>query len=127
MPVLQCPPLARLDGSEHLTIDPVAIDGVTRDALPKLRDGTEGHVPDAARVLRADQGSELVLLGGQPIDDLATRAPGGAPADASRFEHRHAITSLGQRQRRRATRDARTDHAHVGPRVALQRRCGRGR
>ena len=61
-----------------------------------------------------DHCADLLLLGRQPVDDLAAGAPGGAPADASRFEHRHAITALGQRQRRRATRDAAADHAHVG-------------
>ena len=67
-----------------------------RDALPKLLDGSQRHIPDAARILRADQGGELILLGGQTINNLAPRASGGAPADSLRFEHRHSIATLGQ-------------------------------
>src|SRR5579863_2042567 len=92
-----------------------------RDAPLELLDGLERHIPDAPRIGSADQGADLVLLAGQPIDDLAARAAGGTPADAPSFEHCHSIATLGQRQRRRTTGDARTDYTHIGARVALQR------
>ena len=55
LPLLQRPPLPRLDGSEHLSVDPVTVDGMAGNASLDQIDSVQRDLPDAARVGSADQ------------------------------------------------------------------------
>ena len=112
----------RLVGDVHLPGDPVAVDAMTGDALADQVDALERHIPDAARVGRADQALEFLLRCGDAEQCLGTAAARGAPANAALLEQHDAIATLGQVQRGRAARDAAADDTDVGSDCACERR-----
>ncbi|MNV40366.1 hypothetical protein D3C71_1319690 [compost metagenome] len=117
--------LTRMDRHAGVAVVPVAVDGVTGDALFELVHAITREIEQQPRIGIADQFFQRVLLAAITDDGLAAIATGSAPTDALGFQHGDLVALFGQRQRSGQAGVTGTQHRNVGTGRTVQRRARR--
>jgi len=116
--------LSGLVGHLHMAVDPVALDGVAGNALPKQTQTLDRDVPDGTRIGRPDEALERRLALGDTGEDLTAIASGGAPARPLRLQQHHPEALFSQLKGRGAARHPSPHNAHIGRNGGGQGRGG---